>query len=162
MPDIPSPAFNVWGAASSENPAEASNSHQSMPVPQKIPKQIAINVPEEPYIVRSAIQPNTPPYEYSSSPNGHSFVEETAMPPMQDDPDSFPSLGGKRGSDSFPSQRIKDDSENFPSLGGKEEILSNAAAAPPPTQGKGKGKKGRGGRKGQQILTLGVNRMSIN
>ena len=78
-----------------------------MTVPQKIPKPIAINVPEEPYIVRSAIQPNTPTYEYSRSPNGHSFVEETVMPPMQDDPESFPSLGGKRGSaDCFPCQSI--------------------------------------------------------
>ena len=56
-----------------------------------------------------------------------------------------------------PAPLVAEDPNNFPSLDSFPSLSSKTNTAPP----RGKGKKGKG-RKGQQLLTYGVQRMSIN
>ena len=149
-PAIPSPAFYVWGAPSSENsaaenPMENHNYHPS--------------------ITTGSNQATTNSSPYYPSANSSGSIQNTAQI-TQTTPERFEDLEVPATITELPPQvisqsppmnapsPIEDDANNFPSLGGNDNFPSLSTAAPPAHSSKGKGKKGRG-KKGQQILSLG-------
>ena len=106
---------------------------------------------------------NAPPLQQVQIPAQQitpiSEAAETLESPVTVPENSFPSIS--QTPQVGESQSVTDDPNNFPSLSDKDPFpsLSYASAAGP---SRGKGKKGRGRNKGQPLLTLGVQRMSIN
>ena len=150
-PAIPSPAFYVWGAPSSENMSTDnsmghSNYHASNIT--ETTNQIRPNASSLEAMPKTAQKIPAIPECYDNL-DASATIEEISPPQVisQSPPINMPSP-------------INDDAANFPSLGGNDNFPSLSAAATVSAPPKGKGKKGRG-KKGQQILTLGVQRMSI-
>ena len=137
-PAIPSPAFFVWGAPNSDSPIEESTIPTTNTA--KANNQTNSKSFKDEFVPNAAQK--TPSTESVEEPGmmkkitSQVITQTPSPPPINDDTDNFPSLGGN----------------NFPSL---------SSAAPSNSPSKRKGKKGRG-KKGQQILNMGVQRMSIN
>ena len=145
-PAIPSPAFYVWGDPDSVKPSLANSSNHltsSSVNPNIIKMEPSISNQTKNW---SEQTPSIP--EQEETTNTFDSTEETIQPSQNNEAQDQPITWPADNPNNFPS--LSDDS--FPSLSTK----TNATAP-----SRGKGKKGKG-RKGQQVLTFGVQRMSIN
>ena len=130
----------MWGAPASEKPSLATSSNHltSTSLNPNIIKSSAL-------LSTETSKPAQPPIqEYSEIAESFQTTEEPTQPPKTESCFESPLV-------------VVDDTSNFPSLDSFPSLSSKANTAPT----RGKGKKGKG-RKGQQVLTLGVQRMSIN
>ena len=138
-PAITSPAFNVWGLTdNSVQSLSTTTPQQPTAYAHQAPRATKSQTPPPP--LQNAFQPNMSiPVQFTNQ-QGNDLPSEAASFAFEEHVESFPSLASERN--------------EFPSLA--------SPAAPSNAPQKGKGKKGRGGRKGQQVLSLGVARMNIN
>ena len=130
----------MWGNPDSEKPSKATSSNHltSTSLNPNIIKSTTSLLTETSKPAQPPIQEYTDVMESFQTPEEPTqpLPTETSLGPrplVAEDPNNFPSL------------------DSFPSLSSKTNIA--------PTRGKGKRGKGR---KGQQLLTYGVQRMSIN
>ena len=141
-PAIPSPAFYVWGAPTSEKPVSVSHLSTSSVNPNIIKSTIS------PIVETQKPAQQITPVPECATKHEPTIVEDPPLPEMsQTPPLSDPSI-------------VIDDSKNFPCLVNNDNFPSLSSTTNGASSGR-KGKKGRG-KKGQQLLTLGVQRMSIN
>ena len=142
-PAIPSPAFYVWGAPTSEKPDSVSHLSTSSVNPNIIKSTISPIVETQ-----KPAQQITPVPEYVTK-HEPTNIEDHPLPEISE------SLTISQ------SPTVIDDSKNFPCLVDTDKNFPSLSSTANGSSSRGRGKKGKG-KKGQQILTFGVQRMSIN
>ena len=146
-PAIPSPAFYVWGATASEKPQKQPVSHLS---------KTSVN----PNIITSNPLPSDGVQKTAhQSPEMSRSIETEKIPNEESKEIEFPAVSEMNSTNE--ATWISEKANAFPNLG-EDNSLPPLAPNTSSVPSKGKGKKGRGRKGQQQLLTFGVQRMNIN